>query len=320
MEVDDEKRTEGSPFDQEMTARPLRQSLDPIARSYRSSGVTLAVHFCLSNHSSETFKATDHQQIIVQESLLRVPLWGCNQAKSIHQTNWIHGDFKATIQMHPLDHTNRQSFSSDSQPTFWSEVFFSSVRTVKIPAGTLADQIFYQHHFLSNPTDVKVVFRQITSALDFCHGQGIAHRDIKPENILCGPDIQVYLADFGLATTEYQSTSFECGTRAYMGPGKIPWWSVHSGGILQPVASYNNFLNDTWSLGVVLMSLLTTRRPWDEASPADAKFNRFVMQDFRFIGGLPNEHSHYSFMLCNMLCPEDRRTSVFELVKKFDFL
>ncbi|KNZ55258.1 uncharacterized protein VP01_2727g2 [Puccinia sorghi] len=42
---------------------------------------------------------------------------GCNQAKSIHQTNWIHRDFKATIQMHPLDHTNCQRISSDSQPS-----------------------------------------------------------------------------------------------------------------------------------------------------------------------------------------------------------
>ncbi|KNZ64462.1 uncharacterized protein VP01_10265g1, partial [Puccinia sorghi] len=176
------------------------------------------------------------------------------------------------------------------------------------PAGTLADQIFYQHHFISNPTDVKVVFCQITLALDFCHGQGIAHQDIKPENILCSPDIQVYLADFGLATTEYPSTSFKCGTRAYMGPECL-------GGLLTPVASYNTFLNNFWSLGVVLMNLLTTRRLWDEASPADAKFTCFVMHDFRFIGGLPNEHSHYSFILCNMLCPEDCRTSVFELVK-----
>jgi len=117
----------------------------------------MAVHFYLSNHSSETFKAADHQQIIVQESVtcssmggytcqgphLRAFAFysagdqsvgqiiqmlincrseichakGCNQSKSIHQTNWIHGDFKATIQMHPLDHTNRQSVSRDSQPS-----------------------------------------------------------------------------------------------------------------------------------------------------------------------------------------------------------
>ncbi|WAQ84749.1 hypothetical protein PtA15_5A322 [Puccinia triticina] len=116
----------------------------------------MAVHFYLSNHSSESFKAADHQQIIVQESVTCSSLGGytcqgphlrafafysagdqtvgqiiqmlincrseichakgCNQPKSIHQTNWIHGHFKATIQMH-LDHPNRQSASSDSGPS-----------------------------------------------------------------------------------------------------------------------------------------------------------------------------------------------------------
>ncbi|PLW14721.1 hypothetical protein PCASD_18766 [Puccinia coronata f. sp. avenae] len=117
----------------------------------------MAVHFYLSNHSSETFKAADHQQLIVQESVtcssmgghtcqgphLRAFAFysagdqsvgqiiqmlincrseichakGCNQAKSVHQTNWIHGDFKATIQLHLPDHSNRQSVLSDSQPS-----------------------------------------------------------------------------------------------------------------------------------------------------------------------------------------------------------
>lgn len=118
----------------------------------------MAVNFYLSNHSSETFRADNHQQIIVQESVtcsflggsacqgphLRAFCFysagdqsvgqiiqmlidcrsevchakGCNQPKSIHQTNWIHGHFKATIQIKHQDHSNHQTLSANSQSHF----------------------------------------------------------------------------------------------------------------------------------------------------------------------------------------------------------
>ncbi|KNE94253.1 hypothetical protein PSTG_12385 [Puccinia striiformis f. sp. tritici PST-78] len=120
----------------------------------------MAVHFYLSNHSSETFKAADHQHLIVQESVTCSSLGGytcqgphlrsfafysagdqsvgqiiqmlidcrseichakgCNQPKSIHQTNWIHGHYRATIQIH-LDHSNGQSEPNDLQPSDHSD-------------------------------------------------------------------------------------------------------------------------------------------------------------------------------------------------------
>ncbi|PLW53048.1 hypothetical protein PCANC_10744 [Puccinia coronata f. sp. avenae] len=142
-----------------------------------------------------------------------------------------------------------------------------------LDGGTLADQIFSQQHFVRNPTHIRRVFFQIASAVNFCHAHGVAHQDIKPQKILCTLNrLHVSLSDFGLATYECHSSSFQCGTRAYMGPECL-------GGLFAPVQFYDTFANDIWSLGIVLMNLLASGRPWEEATMTDPHFHAFVMQD-----------------------------------------
>ncbi|MGH0179651.1 UNVERIFIED_CONTAM: hypothetical protein FKN15_002262 [Acipenser sinensis] len=52
------------------------------------------------------------------------------------------------------------------------------------------------------PKEARKFFRQIISALDFCHNHSICHRDLKPENLLLDEKNNIRIADFGMASLQ----------------------------------------------------------------------------------------------------------------------
>lgn len=76
-----------------------------------------------------------------------------------------------------------------------------------IPHGTLADQDFGYQCFVDRLDLINSTFRQLVSAISFCHANGIPHCDLKPQNILCGYD-QIHVPDFGLASDQTYSKQF----------------------------------------------------------------------------------------------------------------
>ena len=72
--------------------------------------------------------------------------------------------------------------------------------------------------------DAVRISREVASALDYAHRQGVIHRDIKPENILLH-DSQAIVADFGIALAVQSAggarltqTGLSLGTPQYMSP------------------------------------------------------------------------------------------------------
>jgi BR serine/threonine kinase len=71
--------------------------------------------------------------------------------------------------------------------------------------------------------EARKFFRQIISALDFCHSHLICHRDLKPENLLLDDKLNIKIADFGMASLQVEGSMLEtsCGSPHYACPEVI---------------------------------------------------------------------------------------------------
>jgi serine/threonine protein kinase len=103
--------------------------------------------------------------------------------------------------------------------------------------------------------EVRNIIRDIGSALDYAHSEGVIHRDIKPSNIMVTGSGKAILTDFGLALSVPEGTIGNTfGSAHYVAPEQ----AVNSA---QAVAQ-----SDIYSLGIVLFEMLTNRVPFDDPS------------------------------------------------------
>lgn len=122
-----------------------------------------------------------------------------------------------------------------------------------VERGDLFD--FISKHGPMPEEEAIFVFRQIMSALEYCHSYGICHRDLKPENILLKSNGQVKIADFGMAAL-------------HQGP-RTPLWTFcgsphYAAPELLREKAYRGEKSDIWSMGVILFAMMAARLPFDD--------------------------------------------------------
>jgi len=171
-------------------------------------------------------------------------------------------------------------------------------------------QVLLEKQELCEPA-VRVIFNQVTSALQHAHARGISHRDLKPENIVvCDHRLyQVKLVDWGTSKEFLKAKMVSnIGSADYKAP------EVHSS---DHQIAYSSAC-DMWSLGITVYVACTRRLAfWGKLTKRVAKMLR---EEYRLEG---EEWQQFSDTLKDFIrnllkgSPGDRMTASAALSHEF---
>ncbi|KAI0338234.1 kinase-like protein [Trametopsis cervina] len=185
---------------------------------------------------------------------------------------------KAAASMAQVDESGTRS---KPEPTITLQKEVKILERLKHPNICQLKEVFYEEHYINivlewvpggdlleyilkrnslTESEARHITYQLCDALAYIHSEGIAHRDLKPENVLLTTDDppQVKVADFGLAKAVDSLTMLRtmCGTPSYLAPEVV----TQNGG-----EGYQHVV-DSWSVGVIVFSMMTGSTPFVEPS------------------------------------------------------
>ena len=160
------------------------------------------------------------------------------------------------------------------------------------------------------------IFKQIISAINYCHIQGIVHRDLKMENVLFiekdKKNFDIKIIDFGLSQyAQYHlvnlmdlissekiktiNMNLSVGTPHYIAPEVIK-------------GKYNQKC-DIWSAGVILYAILSGKFPFN--GKTDKEIYKAILKSSYDLTKSPWDtiSNEAKDLIKNMLCDEDKRFS-----------
>ncbi|KAK3437698.1 hypothetical protein EUGRSUZ_C02282, partial [Eucalyptus grandis] len=138
-----------------------------------------------------------------------------------------------------------------------------------VPNGSLEKWLYSNNYNLGLHQRVKIMV-DIATALDYLHhGQPepIVHCDLKPSNVLLNEDLVAQVCDFGiskiLAENKLETQTQTLGTIGYVAPEYGLEGKVSTKG-------------DVYSFGILLLEVITRKKPTDEMFNADMSLRLWV--------------------------------------------
>ncbi|EJU05610.1 kinase [Dacryopinax primogenitus] len=146
-----------------------------------------------------------------------------------------------------------------------SDEKFFNVFLEYVPGGSIA-KLLHNYGAFEEPL-VRNFIGQVLTGLDYLHERGILHCNIRGSNILVGNDGVVKISDFYASKQVKENNGGERTAPRPSFQGSVFWMAPEVA--MQKAGAYN-CKADIWSIGCLVLEMLTGQHPWAELDQMQA--------------------------------------------------